>query len=170
MIKPAPALSLSLLLALAGCVTTPDGPSVMVLPGTGKTFEQFQADDNLCRNFASYQIGGRNAEQVAADSAVRSAVVGAAVGAAAGAAIGDSSRAAGTGAGAGLLIGSMAGTDASQASAYSLQRRYDIAYEQCMYAKGHKIPVSGRFTTTPSTPRRSSAYPPPPPPPPPEHP
>lgn len=31
------------LLLLAGCATVPSGPSVLVLPGSGKTFEQFQA-------------------------------------------------------------------------------------------------------------------------------
>jgi hypothetical protein len=33
----------------SGCATIPIGPSVMVLPGRGKTFEQFQRDDAVCR-------------------------------------------------------------------------------------------------------------------------
>jgi hypothetical protein len=37
------------LLLPAGCATVPTGPSVMVLPGSGKNFEQFQADDGVCR-------------------------------------------------------------------------------------------------------------------------
>jgi hypothetical protein len=36
-------------LLLIGCATVPSGPSVMVLPGTGKSLEQFQADDLVCR-------------------------------------------------------------------------------------------------------------------------
>ena len=39
---------------LAGCVTVPTGPAVMVLPGSGKSFEQFRADDLDCRQFAYY--------------------------------------------------------------------------------------------------------------------
>ena len=30
---------------LGACATVPTGPSVMVLPGSGKSFEQFQVDD-----------------------------------------------------------------------------------------------------------------------------
>lgn len=146
--------------AAAGCASMPDGPSLMALPGTGKSFAQFQADDGVCRNFAYYQVGGRSADDAAAESAVKSAAVGTAVGAAAGAAIGGG-QGAGVGAGTGLLVGSMAGADAARGSGYALQRRYDMAYSQCMYGKGHKIPVSGRFTANAAP--RSAAYPPPPP-------
>jgi len=147
-------------LLLGACATVPSGPSIMVLPGTGKTFDQFRADDYDCRQFANIQVGGADANQAAADSAARSAVLGTAVGAAAGAAIGGRSGAA-VGAGGGLLVGSAAGADAGDRSAYGLQRRYDYAFIQCMYAKGHKVPVSGRFTSA------APAYIPPPPPPPP---
>jgi hypothetical protein len=41
-------LSLALL-AVGACATVPTGPSVMVLPPTGKPFEEFQADDAMCR-------------------------------------------------------------------------------------------------------------------------
>lgn len=30
------------------------------------------------------------------------------------------------------------------------QRRYDYAYVQCMYVKGHKVPVPGQFTSAPA--------------------
>src|SRR5262249_58117759 len=33
---------------LAGCASAPTGPSVMVLPGYGKSFEQFNTDDVAC--------------------------------------------------------------------------------------------------------------------------
>ena len=91
---------------------------------------------------------------------VRSAVVGTALGALAGAAIGGNSRGAGVGAGVGLLAGSAAGAGAGQQSGYALQRRYDHAYQQCMYAKGHRVPVAGRYGAT-----EQRAYTPPPPPP-----
>ena len=38
---------------LEGCASTPTGPSVMVLPGTNKTMDQFQADDGRCRQIAT---------------------------------------------------------------------------------------------------------------------
>ena len=38
--------------ALAGCATVPTGPNVMVLPGTGKTFDQFRVDEMECRHYA----------------------------------------------------------------------------------------------------------------------
>ena len=44
-------------LLLTGCATVPSGPSVMVLPGTGKSFEQFQTDDIVCRQWAAQQTG-----------------------------------------------------------------------------------------------------------------
>jgi hypothetical protein len=148
-------------LALAGCATIPDGPSVAVMPGSGMSFDQFRADDYECRQFAKGQIGGSSAEQAQADSAVKSAVVGTAVGAAAGAILGGH-RGAGVGAGTGLIVGSAAGAGAANRSGYTLQQRYDIGYQQCMYAKGHKVPIAGRLD---SQPRRRAVAPPPPPPP-----
>ena len=159
------------LLAVGGCVTVPSGPSMLALPGTGKTFDQFRVDDLDCRQYANSQVGGTTSEQAAVDSGMKSAVIGTAVGALAGAAM-DGGRGAATGAGAGLVVGSLAGTGAESQSAYNLQQRYDYGYIQCMYAKGHKVPVSGRFmssspsapgVSTPPPPPRTS-YPPPPPP------
>ena len=151
---------------LAGCATTPpDSPSVMVLPGSGKTFDQFRFDDHECRQFASSQIGGSNPDQAATDSGVKSAVVGAAVGTIAGAALGGS-RGAVAGAGLGTAGGALAGTGAAGQTGRTLQQRYDIGYQQCMYAKGHQIPVAGRYDRTPrsTTSQRPAAAPPPPPP------
>jgi hypothetical protein len=171
------------LLALAACVTVPTGPSVMVLPGTNKSFDQFRFDDNDCRQYAHAQVGGTTTEQAAEDAGVRSAVIGTTLGALAGAAIGGNSRGAGVGAGVGLLAGSAGGAGAAQASGYELQRRYDYGYQQCMYAKGHRIPSAGGYSAaerrytpppppptsyTPPPPAPSSASRPPPPPPPPQ--
>ena len=156
-------IGLTPVLVLGACVSIPSGPNVMVLPGTGKSFDQFRYDDHECRDFAHAQVGGTSPSQAASDSVATSAVVGTAVGAAAGAALGGRSGAA-AGAGGGLLIGSAAGAGAGETSAYAVQRRYDHAFVQCMYAKGHKVPVSGRFTSAPPA---GSAYVPPPPPPPP---
>ena len=153
-----------LLVVLGACATyPPTGPSAMVLPGTGKSFDQFRADDMECRQYASLQAGGQ--EQAATDSTVKSAALGTAVGAVAGAAMGGRD-AAGVGAGMGLIAGTLAGTGAGSASAYEMQRRYDIGYQQCMYAKGHRIPVSGRFAPagrSSYTSQPAAVVPPPPP-------
>jgi hypothetical protein len=36
------------------------------------------------------------------------------------------------------------------AATYEVQRRYDFAYIQCMYSRGHKVPVSGGYTNAPT--------------------
>ena len=140
--------SLLLLLVISGCATMPSGPSVMVLPPPDKPFEQFQAEDAVCRQYAYEHIGGMTGQQAAQDSAVRSAVVGTILGAATGAAIGSVSGSAGAGAaiggGAGLLYGSAVGSSYASGSYYEAQRRYDIAYMQCMYAKGNSVPGTTR--------------------------
>ena len=159
-----------LVLLLAGCASTPPtGPGILVLPGTGKNFDQFRFDEQECRGFAHSQVGGKTTEQAASDSATKSAVVGTAVGAAAGALIGGGQGAA-VGAGIGLAGGALVGSDQWYAAAGSLQQRYDHAFTQCMYAKGHRVPVSGRYSDAgrPSTQaaRAPTARTPPPPPPP----
>jgi hypothetical protein len=151
-------------LAMAACVSVPTGPAVMVLPGTGKSFDEFRNDDGYCRQFAYEQIGGHTAAQAQQNSAVSSAAVGTIIGAAAGAAIGGDAAGAAAGAGVGLLTGSMIGASTAGYSAYDSQHRYDIAYQQCMYAKGHRIPVAGHFSQSPPA-RARTSYPPPPPPP-----
>src|SRR6266511_1415052 len=99
---------------LGACATVPAGPSVMVLPGSGKSFEQFQADDAMCRQWAYQQTG--------------------------------------------TTPGEAAGASGAQSAGYHVQRRYDIAYQQCMYAKGNQIPGVARTY-------RGGVPPPPPPPP-----
>jgi hypothetical protein len=49
-------LLLTAALALPGCAGLPTGPSVMVLPGDGKTAEQFRAEDVRCRQMASADL------------------------------------------------------------------------------------------------------------------
>lgn len=154
----------TVILAVTGCASMPNGPSVMVLPGTGLSFERFRNDDAICQQFAFSQVGGTTANQAAMNSGGTSAIVGTALGAAAGAAFGGGSGAA-IGAGSGLLAGSIVGTGAASSSMYADQQRYDAAYIQCMYAKGHQVPVSGQFSG--ETPQRdvmpASNIPPPPP-------
>jgi outer membrane lipoprotein SlyB len=154
---------------LAGaCASVPSGPSVMVLPGSGKDFNQFQVDDGDCRQFASQQVGTSVNETGAkntATGAVIGTVVGAALGAAIGAAAGSPATGAAVGAGAGLFGGTAVGAGNAQASQVSVQRRYDASYVQCMYARGNQVPVARG--SMPAYRQPAAAAPPPPPPPPP---
>lgn len=140
---------LVVVVGLTGCATIPTGPSVMVLPGRGKTFEQFQADNGVCRQWASTQVG-TTPGQASTEAGVSSAAIGAASG--------NPGVGAAIGAGGGALGGTAVGLGSSEAAAGTVQWRYDVAYQQCMYAKGNQIPVAA-----------SSAYGVPPPPPPPPH-
>lgn len=149
-------------LLLGACADIPTGPSVLALPGTGKSFDDFRADDSICRQFALNQIGGITAQQAANETGVRNAAIGTAIGVVAGAAIGGQ-QGAGVGAGTGLLAGSIAGAGAAQESAYGTQEQYDNAYIQCMYAKGERVPVSASFMRQQTqAPTPAPLYPPPP--------
>ena len=156
------ALILLASVSLFGCATMPPGPSVMVMPGNGKSFEAFQADDSVCRQWAQNQAGW-NANQTVNENVAGGAIAGGALGAAAGALIGAASGATGPGAaigaGAGLLGGAFLGATQAPGAGYEVQRRYDNAYPQCMYAKGNQIP-----NRVQSVNRRVFLPPPPPPP------
>ena len=157
---------------LTACVNIPTGPSVMTLPGSGKSFDQFRSDEYECRQYAGEQVGGTTPRQASQASGIESAAIGAGLGAAAGAALGGGHGAA-IGAGTGLLLGGLIGSSTATTSGYASQQRYDISYTQCMYAKGHRVPVDGRIMNNPSgnsgKERRTSTPPanfvPPPPPP-----
>lgn len=134
---------------LTACVNMPTGPSVMTLPGSGKNFDQFRRDEYECREYAYQQAGERTPRQVSQTSGVESAAIGTGLGAAAGAALGGGHGAA-IGAGIGLLMGGLIGSGTANASGYASQRQYDIGYIQCMYAKGHRVPIDGRIANDPS--------------------
>ena len=157
-------------LLASGCVTVPSGPSVMVMPGSGKSFEQFQYDDRACREWAQQQGGdaATSANQSTAAGAVIGTVVGAGLGAAIGAAAGNPGAGAAIGAGGGLLGGAAVGANAGAYSAATVQRRYDAAYQQCMYSKGNQVPgYRPTVQTDPARPMAPLPLPAPPPPPPP---
>ena len=155
---------LGIVLLTTACATVPTGPSVMVLPGTGKSFDQFQVDDATCRQWAAQQTG-ITSEQASTHSAVTGAAIGTVLGAAAGAAIGAAAGSPATGAavgaGAGLLGGTAVGASNAGAAYRTTQSRYDASYMQCMYAKGNQIPVARGSYPAYSQP---AATPPPPPP------
>jgi hypothetical protein len=160
---------------MTGCTTVPTGPSTLALPGSTKTFDEFRLDDGACRQYAFDSIGGQTADVAQQDSAARSVLAGAVIGALAGAAINGGTGAA-VGAGVGGAGGGLAGIGASDISASESQRRYDNAYTQCMYSKGHRVAVSGygpygrsyyspaaRYSYGPPAPRMYGPPPPPPP-------
>jgi hypothetical protein len=147
-------------LALSACTSIPTGPGMLALPGTGKSFNQFRFDEDDCKQYASAQVGGRTPNDAATNSGVKSAVVGTAVGATAGALLGGHSGA-GFGAGSGLLIGSAVGAGTGESSGYDLQQLYDFAYIQCMYAKGHRVPISGNLEDSQQPIRKKTASIPP---------
>ncbi|HEY8160437.1 MAG TPA: hypothetical protein VIF10_17240 [Methylobacter sp.] len=77
---------------LSACSTMPSGPSVLVLPGADKNFDQFHNEDQLCRQFTHQQVAAAQEDTDSKDEA---------------------------------------------------QQNYDIVYIQCMYSKGHQVPVPG---------------------------
>jgi len=105
---------LAVAVVTTACVSLPPGPSVMVLPGSTKGFDEFAADDAVCRDWAGRQVG-TTTQRAATESGVTAAAiatgVGAAAGAAIGGAVGEAGAGAAIGAGSGLLLGSAAGAD-----------------------------------------------------------
>lgn len=136
---------------LAGCAMQPVGPTVRVMPAPYKPFEVFEREQYDCERYADQSVSGE--AQAANNRAVGAAALGAGLGLALGAATGDG-HAATFGAVAGGAAGTAIGADRSDREGYSIQRRYDIAYSQCMYSKGNQVPGF-------AAPRRG---PPPPPP------
>lgn len=133
-------------LSLGACAVQPPlGPTVTAMPGPGKSFPQFQADDTNCRNYAQSRTANAGNEAAAAgnnatNTAVLGTLIGAAAGAALGAAGGNAGAGAAVGAGAGLLGGASIGGAQAQNTADSLQNQYNIAYEQCMVGNGESVP------------------------------
>ena len=131
------------LLALLACAGLPPGPEVEVMPAPDIPFEQFADDDLVCRDFAAGRSGA--AGSAPGGETAKGAVAGAAAGAVAGAMLGHGDgEAIGTGAGAGLILGGAHGMEREHDARDTIQHRYDTAYMQCMYAKGHQVPGYGR--------------------------
>jgi len=161
-------LALACLGVLAGCASPPpNGPSVAVMPAPGKSFDLFVAEDHECRQYSQQAIG-TSVSQAVTDAQLKSIAAGTAIGAIAGA-IGGGHQGAGSGAGIGMLAGAGMGSGEARYSGREAQRRYDIAYEQCMYAKGNQLPQASNYRpqiiyAQPPAPPAPAYYPPPPPP------
>lgn len=147
----------ALAVLLAGCASAPLAPRIAVMPAPGKPFEVFVAEERACRQYAEQSVGGAD-QDPGLKTSVDTAVIGTAIGAVAGAAVGGRQGAA-VGAAGGLVGGTAAGSNRAYYTERDIQRRYDIAYQQCMYAKGNQVP--GYAMQQPAG--RSASYPPPPP-------
>ena len=162
----APALRLSLalpLLLVVGCASLPSGPRAVVMPAPGKPLDLFTLEDRQCRNYADQAIGIAPRD-VAAQAMIGSAAVGTAVGAAVGGLAGGNQGAA-AGAAVGMVAGTASGGSQATYAGADAQRRYDIAYQQCMYAKGNQLPGYGYRHPAPAPSGGTPYYYPPPPPP-----
>lgn len=157
-------LLLLALMALSACATIPTGPSVTAWPGPWKPIEVFQSDDAVCRQWASQQVGGQveSANQTIVSGAAVGAMLGAGLGAAIGAATGDVGAGLGIGAASGAIVGTAAASGPYYGGQWEIQRRYDHAYLQCMYAKGNQVPGARTYRRDVPPPPPSNAYPPPP--------
>ncbi len=135
-------LSAGLVAMLAGCASTPLGPTVQTMPGSGKTFAAFQDDNTVCKGFASDQVKGEAdaANQRTAGAVALGTLLGAGLGAAIGGVTGDAGAGAAIGAASGATSGTAIGASNNSNDQAMIQQQYDNAYSQCMYAKGEQVP------------------------------
>jgi hypothetical protein len=130
------------LLALCGCQPAPiTGPTIAVMPGPGKTLNQFQNDDYTCRGFAQNQSYAPPSTGLNSPlgTAAATTTVGAAGGALLGAAGGNAGMGAAIGAGVGLLGGAAFAAHKRNKEQAATQQSYNIAYAQCMTTKGNQV-------------------------------
>ena len=158
------------LIGLSACATAPMSPSLVTLPGTGRSFDQFRADDYNCRLYGEVQIGLRTAQSAAAAAMTVGTASGAPGGMSSSAFVGGGQVAAGA-VQAGPPPGVIPSSNLPAGTSYAAQQRYDNAYVQCMYASGNRVPVydSGPRPASVATQRPNIPQPPagPPPAPPP---
>jgi peptidoglycan hydrolase-like protein with peptidoglycan-binding domain len=129
--------ALALLALLTSCATQPIGPTVQVMPAAGKPFDKFAQEEEGCKTYAQGQIAGAvdNANRSAAGGALLTTALGTTTGALLGG--GEGAR---VGTAGGVDAGTGVAADMSANSQNSIQQRYDVAYSQCMYAKGNQVP------------------------------
>src|SRR5258708_2392441 len=144
---------------LAGCAMQPVGPTVAVFPAPYKPFEVFQQDQYECGQYAGSQVAGR--AEAANNRALGTAAIGTALCRDIRAATG-AGHAVPFGGGAGAAVGGSIAAVQSERGGFSLQRRYDIAFSQCMYSRGNQVPGFQRSVAPPPPPPEGPGGPPPP--------
>jgi len=160
--------ALAAVMALNACAPTVMVPTVAVMPGTNKPFDQFTADQQACQAYANAQTAPLSAQ--ANTQAVGGALLTTVLGAGLGAAIGGG-RGAAIGAASGAVVGGSMAAQSSALAGMSIQQQYDVLYSQCMYARGNQVPgfTPGQYALPPYPSAGAPPSPPPgaPPPPPP---
>lgn len=121
---------------LTACVNIPTRPSILALPGSGKSFDQFRSDEYECWKYAYEQVRGIIPQKTFRASDAESASDGTGL---------DTATDADKGGGQGTTKSS-----ATRSSYINQQQQYDFSYIQCMYAKGHRVPVPVNITNDPS--------------------
>ena len=148
------ACSLAAVLTLSACAGGPMGPTIPVMPAPNKPFAVFQQDQAVCQNFTAQQVAPQI--QAANNQAVGGALLGTLLGAGLGAALGGG-RGAAIGAASGAAIGTAGGTSYSADANMTIQQQYNVAYQQCMYARGNQVPgYQGGMSSAPPPPPPSS--------------
>jgi len=130
----AAAVTATLIASACGTIPANGGPSVAVLPGGGKSMPEFNIDDIACRATAKVKANDNSPLPVGmglGEPEIVASVRGRL-------SLRDSNE----------LTGSVFGNAAAaDAGAVTPQVRYDTAYLQCMYSKGHKIPIRGAMSS-----------------------
>jgi uncharacterized protein YcfJ len=146
--------------ALSACAPHILGPTIPVMPGRNKPPDAFNADMNVCRQYAGSQIAPL--QQQAGSAALGTALFGTALGAGLGAAIGGG-RGAAIGAASGAVVGTSVAAANSRMAGLTLQQQYDVFFSQCMYGRGNRVPgfTPGEYGLPPYP---GPGMPPPPPP------
>jgi hypothetical protein len=126
------ASALAAALLAGACATVPAGnaPSVAVLPGGGKDMASFNKDDIACRGDAHARANDNTPLPTAMGLGGRTEVA---------STRGRLALRDSTDTTTGSVYG---GAPAANAGTFTVQQRYDTAYVQCMFSKGHKIPVN----------------------------
>jgi hypothetical protein len=118
---------------LAACAAAPPyAPTVLAIPRSGESVNQFQADDLACRKDMQTHTAPPGAAQAAASSSAG----------------GNTGAGAAVDAGAGPLTGSAAGASNADAIAGGALSQYDVAYAQCMTSKGYTVETMNLATAT----------------------
>jgi hypothetical protein len=121
---------------LSGCATQPMGPTARVMPASGKSFEVFAQDQVTCKQFADGEVNG--GATMANLKEFGTAAITTGLGGGLGAAI-RGERGAEVGGSLGAIGGAAIAGHGSARDQNNLQGRYDLAYTQCMYARGNQV-------------------------------
>jgi hypothetical protein len=128
------AAAIAAALIATACGSIPDipangGPTVGVLPGGGKSMPEFNKDDIACRDTAKVKAKDNSPLPVAMGLG-KPEIVASARSRVTVRQSGESTT--------GSVFGNAPAPDPGNVTP---QQRYDTAYVQCMFSKGHKIPV-----------------------------